>query len=602
MAAMTFFILLGTALCLQSYNATIAHWSDAPHFYQGVIISSPQLRTKTVTCDIQLIKYSEGKLWRNTNRHISLTLSADSLSASLAAGDALLFYGTISAPKNADNPMTFDYASWQHRQGISGVIFAGKNFLLASEPLKQQMYTHLSFWKILKIRTQRFRDSMVRHYSSIGLGTKEHAIVSALTLGDKYNLTHDIRTLFSETGASHILALSGLHLGILVYLLLLLLRPIMQKNCGRWIAVGTCITFIWLFTLLTGLNTSLIRAAVMYSITLLFLIRNRRGVPINHLALAAILILLAQPMSLMDIGFQLSFLSVSAILFLQPVYESFRPSGKWPARITDFIYVAVAAQIATAPLVAYTFHILPLSFLLSNLVVIPCAYILLGSAMCLFAFTAFPTLSLWITHLIRLTAHSMLQALNAIHQIPCSSIEIYPSMTTVILCYLLTVACVLLWEKRTRNAMALTFFSIALLAGSIIYDKRPRKIADKVIFYDISSCPAVQFIYSEKESALWMADSMQFPHVHAIAKTFWKTNGISSPPVFEKTYHSRHITCTHGIVRFGGKRYVMVSDKEWKNKTVNTPMEVDILYVTQAGKSTLKDLKKIFKAKKTIIK
>ena len=599
LSGMLFFGVLGIMLCLRSYDATVVQWPDKSQGYQGVVVSSPRVRGLTNEYEVLLpVSGRRGE----RERRVSLTLLPDSTMSLPSVGDALLFFGKVSAPHNTGNPMAYDYASWQHRKGISGTVFAGRDYQLASDRLRQGLHDRLSIWQRMRIKALQYREKLVSRYSSMDLGVREYAVLSALTLGDKYALTHDIRMLFSETGASHVLALSGLHLGILVSLLLLFFRPVMRKIYGRWLAVGVCWVFIWLFTLLTGLNTSLIRAAIMYSIAMLFLVQNKQGVSLNHLALAAILILLFQPMSLMDIGFQLSFLSVFAILFFFPAYESIRPSVRWLSLATDFIYVAVVAQIATAPLVAYSFHILPLSFLLSSIVVIPCAYVLLGTTLCFFLLSAFPLLSSWVGHVIVWTARFMLGSLEVISKLPFSHVEVYPSWLTMLFCYGFVAACVFLWMKRSRNAMITAMSSFAILAGSVIHDGRPRHITSKVVIYDIPSCPAVQFIVSAKESALWMADSTQFSRVYAVAKTYWKYNHMVVPAVFTTNYSSPHIVCRQGIVSFDGKKYVLTDGSYWKDKSAGTPLDVEMLYVTTRNKYILKNLQTLFKARQTIIK
>jgi len=598
---MSFFLFLGATLLLRSYHQTVVSWPTKPQYFQGVVTSSLRMKGKTNVCDVQLLAIGDGKTWIRTNRYIQVKMLADSVLYP-TVGDALLFYGVVSAPKNYDNPMSFDYASWLHRKGVSGTIFAGDDVKICSVRTQRQLYQRLSWWQQIKIKAQKGRNALLGRYSFIDKTSREYAVVAALTLGDKYSLTHDIRTLFSETGASHVLALSGLHLGILVSVLLFLLRPFMRKSSTRKGVVAACIVFIWLYAWMTGLSVSLVRAAIMYTLTLLFYLRNVQGIPINHLAIAALVILLFQPMALMDISFQLSFLSVFAILFFQQFYTSIRPQDRRWAWLADFVYVAIAAQIATAPLVAYNFHVVPLAFLLSNVIVIPCSYLLLGGSLCLFVLSPVPLLSQWLCHAMMYTARGMLTLLEKINSLPFSFVEAYPSQVTVMLCYILVIACVMLWYRRSRNAMATVMIIFAVLAGSVIHQHRPGKISHQVICYDIPSCPAVHFIVSEEESALWLADSSQYNRVYAAAKTFWGYNHIQMPQVFTKDFNGAHIQSQRGIVTFDGKRYVLVSDGEWRQKTAGKPLAVEMLYITAKNKWQKEELIQLFCPNKIIIR
>ena len=208
LSGMLFFGVLGIMLCLRSYDATVVQWPDKSQGYQGVVVSSPRVRGLTNEYEVLLpVSGRRGE----RERRVSLTLLPDSTMSLPSVGDALLFFGKVSAPHNTGNPMAYDYASWQHRKGISGTVFAGRDYQLASDRLRQGLHDRLSIWQRMRIKALQYREKLVSRYSSMDLGVREYAVLSALTLGDKYALTHDIRMLFSETGASHVLALSGLH-------------------------------------------------------------------------------------------------------------------------------------------------------------------------------------------------------------------------------------------------------------------------------------------------------------------------------------------------------------------------------------------------------
>jgi competence protein ComEC len=199
-----------------------------------------------------------------------------------------------------------------------------------------------------------------------------------MTLGDKSAMTRELRDVYAVSGASHVLALSGLHLGI-IYMLLSLL--IVGRRL-RYVILPVVVLAIWAFVLLTGLPVSVVRAAVMISLYALLSLIHRGHFSLNALSLAALLILTVSPDSLWDVGFQLSFAAMVAILTVQPllarpVSETYlfdRPVLRW---LWGIVTVSVAAQIGTAPLIAYYFGRLPLYFLLTNLLVIPAATVII---------------------------------------------------------------------------------------------------------------------------------------------------------------------------------------------------------------------------------
>ena len=216
----------------------------------------------------------------------------------------------------------------------------------------------------------------------MGIDRESYAVVAAMTLGDKSAMTAELKDVYAVSGASHVLALSGLHLGIIY----LLLSMMIVRRRLRIILQPLAVLAIWAFTLLVGMPSSVVRAAVMISIFALLSLTGRSRMSLNALALAAIILLLVNPDSLFDVGFQLSFAAMLAILTIQPLFEQL-VSRKWlmshPALrwLWGLATVSVAAQVGTAPLVAYYFGRFSTYFLLTNFIVIPTTTVILYMAL-----------------------------------------------------------------------------------------------------------------------------------------------------------------------------------------------------------------------------
>ncbi|MCR5471609.1 MAG: ComEC/Rec2 family competence protein [Prevotella sp.] len=258
----------------------------------------------------------------------------------------------------------------------------------------------------------------------------EYAVLAAMTLGDKSALTKELRETYSKTGASHILALSGLHLGI-IYLLLF------RLTLGRrrfWLSQVAIILSIWAFAFLTGLSTSVVRSATMISIYALFSVGGRHRSPVNILCFTAIVMLLVNPASLFDIGFQLSFSAVLAILLLMPLFESFFPEHYFEGRpLQHYIYnmvgLSVAAQVGVAPLIAFYFGRFSTYFLLTNFIVIPAATMILYGALLVVMIPSLAPVLLGFVGILN-------KALGWVSQMPCASIDgLHPSVLQICLLY-----------------------------------------------------------------------------------------------------------------------------------------------------------------------
>ena len=231
-------------------------------------------------------------------------------------------------------------------------------------------------------RTQQYflnqRNILLQRLETAGLSDDQYAVVAAMALGDKSSLTRDLKETYSMTGASHILALSGLHLGIIYALLSLLVVG------RRWqmITQVAIILSIWAFVFLTGMSTSVVRSAIMLTVYALLAIGHRQKMSVNTLAFTAIVMLLVSPQALYDVGFQMSFMAVFSILLFTPLfYRPFSAEYLMTHRIIRWLWgmvaVSIAAQIGVAPLIAYYFGRFSCFFLLTNFIVIPATTLIL---------------------------------------------------------------------------------------------------------------------------------------------------------------------------------------------------------------------------------
>ena len=231
-------------------------------------------------------------------------------------------------------------------------------------------------------RTQQYflhqRTLLLKRLQSSGLSDDQYAVVAAMALGDKSALTHELRETYSMTGASHILALSGLHLSIIYALLSMLVVG------RRWQTISQVVIIlsIWAFVFLVGMSASVVRSAVMLTVYALLALGHRKKMSVNTLAFTAIVMLIVTPQALFDVGFQMSFMAVFSILLFVPLfYRPFSAEYLMTHRVVKWVWgmvaISVAAQIGVAPLIAYYFGRFSCYFLLTNFIVIPAATLIL---------------------------------------------------------------------------------------------------------------------------------------------------------------------------------------------------------------------------------
>ena len=285
------------------------------------------------------------------------------------------------------------------------------------------------------------RTLLLQRLESSGLSGDQYAIVSAMALGDKSALTHELKDTYSKTGASHILALSGLHLGI-IYALLSLLVVGRRWQLMTQVAI---ILSIWAFVFLVGMSASVVRSAVMLTVYALLAIGHRQKMSVNTLTFTAIVMLLISPQALFDVGFQMSFMAVFAILLFVPLfYRPFSAEYLMTHRIVSWLWgmvaVSIAAQIGVAPLIAYYFGRFSCYFLLTNFIVIPAATLILYLSLATLLIPSIGVLLASIVGLLNTT-------LSYISTIPGATIEgLHPSvMLTVSIYGIIFATYYLLW-------------------------------------------------------------------------------------------------------------------------------------------------------------
>ena len=286
------------------------------------------------------------------------------------------------------------------------------------------------------------RSKLLERFADGGVDGDAYAVVAAMSLGDKSALTRDLKDTYSVSGASHVLALSGLHLGI-IYMLFSVLLP-----RRRWPALSQLliILFIWAFVFLVGMSVSVVRSAIMLTVYGLLSIGNRDKMSINALAFTAIVMLMWNPAWLFDVGFQMSFLAVFAILLFVPLFDDvfsaeYLMAHRWIKRIWGLVVVSCSAQLGVAPLIAFYFGRFSTYFLLTNFIVIPAAMAILWLSLVVLLFPSLAYILLYIVQCLN-------AILSRITAIPGASIDnLHPSVLQVMLIYVLIFCSYLLIER-----------------------------------------------------------------------------------------------------------------------------------------------------------
>lgn len=293
--------------------------------------------------------------------------------ALLLPGEKYLTTAKIELIPSPSNPGAFDFAAYMKKKGVF------VQFKSTSDEL-----TFVKYKPTIQGYAHRLRKQLLGHIDNLGMRNKSKAVLHALVLGDRSEIDNDLQADYASAGAIHLLAISGLHVGVLMLILQSFFRLIIPtySQYNRWVGFFCVTISLWGYAFLTGLSPSVLRAVTMFSFLGLTSVIKRVGLPLQQLWLSMITLILIKPSLVYEVGFQLSYSAVFGILWVMPKIQAFyRPKKVIFKRVWDLLILGCIAQLSTLPLSLYYFHQFPALFWVSNLVVIPFLGIILGAGL-----------------------------------------------------------------------------------------------------------------------------------------------------------------------------------------------------------------------------
>ena len=370
-------LFLLQAVIMFSGGLTISHFSDVRNsrswFGKNVsdsssflvrLIDAPAEKENSWKVPVRVISsIRDGKVSAVTGDAF-VYLYKDRFPVLLHKGDTILVPGKWQPIKNAGNPFDFDYATYCRHNGLVYQQFCSPDdvrLYAAGNPQDAGIADRAHDWCMQQL------DRYITDKKTKGL-------IQAMLLGDEVNLDEDLLRSYSETGIIHIIAISGGNVSIFFVVISALLFWMRHKK-HLWVKYAIALPLVWFYVVMAGAPPSAVRAAIMFSLLAFSVMLQQRGNGLNQLLATAFLLLCAQPMWLFSVGFQLSFVAVlSLILFYRPVYKWLSPVNKIAKVLWATVAASIAAEILTAPLVVYYFHMFPLLFIVAN----AAAYLFMG--------------------------------------------------------------------------------------------------------------------------------------------------------------------------------------------------------------------------------
>lgn len=410
----------------------------------------------------------------NSKGKVLVNVSKDSIESRFLVDDLILVYSTISEIPKPLNPHQFDYSKYMKSLGVYGQLHISRK-----EIIKHQIGA-----PTLRGFAQNRRARIIEKLQKTKLETDERAIIQALVLGEKKDIDKNLYEKYAAAGAVHILAVSGLHVSIIYFILSFLLKPLSRFKYGSLIQVISIVLSLWGFALLSGLSPSVTRAVTMFSFFALAEVLNRDTNAINTLFLSYFTLLVINPFLLFQVGFQLSYLAVFFIIWLLPIFQNIGYSKyKVVRKVWTLIAVTICAQIGVLPLSLFYFNQFPGLFLLTNIVILPFLSILMCGGILIVILASFDFLPNWLAESYNYLIEQLNWFINWIATQEHFLLgDIHFSKLKTISAYLTIIAFVLCLKKLTYPRLITSLVTIALLISVYIYDENRYSRSQLVVF------------------------------------------------------------------------------------------------------------------------
>lgn len=466
------FSLTLIAFASASFPKAIPKSKDEKVHFLATVLELPTEKPNSYQC---LLKIDCCEQTDFNKQKILAYFEKDEKADSLLPGDQLALACQLRRIQSTNVPFAFDYQKYMAGQNIYFSAYVpAKNYDLIGTNQKS-----------ILINAERFRTLLIRRLKKYVPNQESAQIISALTLGYRKELSTETKTYFASTGAMHVLAVSGLHVGMIYLFLTSILAFLKRKKTGRVIYFALVAGFLWGYALLTGFSPSVQRATVMFCFLLVGSSLRRPASIYSSIAASAFLLLLVNPKLIAEPGFQLSYAAVVSIVFFYPrLGKLLSPKTIVLSKLWQLFCVSLAAQIGTFALSIFYFHQFPVYFWLSNLVVIPAAYFILAFTFLFFITSFSSTLSVFIGGILSAITWGTTEALRFIDRLPFSLIEnLSISLSQLLILLAILVVTAFFMKMKRPVFFLLTGIFILLFLAVGLVEKANHFNQKKIIYY-----------------------------------------------------------------------------------------------------------------------
>jgi len=526
----------------------------------------------------------------NCKGKLLIYFSKDSLAQQLHYGDRILINKSLQQIKNSGNPGAFNYQRYAaFQQTFHNVFLKEKDWMLLPGKKVNGFQQFIFSARENILATLR---------KNINTGKDELGIAEALLIGYTNDLDKDLVQAYSNTGVVHIIAISGMHLGLIYVMLVWLFARLPFVNKSKLVQVVLILSCLWLFSLLTGAAASVLRSAVMFTFITIGNNLTKKSSIYNSLAASAFVMLCYNPYYLWDVGFQLSYLAVVGIVvFRKPIYNLLYIKNKKIDKVWKLMAISLAAQILTFPICIYYFHQFPNLFLITNIIAVPLSSIILYAEIFLVAFAWLPFVG---EYLGNLTGWLVWLMNKIILWVNSFSFAVWDKIPANILSTWLLYAAVIgisAWLIN-KNKKLLRLSLVGLLAFAMVhaYGKWQIKNQQKIIVYNVPQHQAIDFVSANNYK--FIGDSILLED--GMLQNFHLKPGRIALQLNNKTDSVKNCLQQEPFYQFGNK-IILVIDMPLVFEPLQQKINVDIIIISKSPKLYIPQLAEVFNCRQYVV-
>ena len=521
-----------------------------------------------------------------TQGKIIVYFAKDSAAGLLNYGDKILIHKNIQTIKNSGNPGSFNYQRYASFQQLFHTIFLKEKDWVKTNERQVSWFKQFIFSareKILDILKK-----------NIGDNKDELGIAEALLIGYTNDLDNDLVQAYSNTGVVHVIAISGMHLGLIYVMLVWVFGKLPFIKKSKIIQVVLILSCLWLFSLLTGASASVLRSAVMFSCIAIGKNFFKQASIFNSLAASAFILLCYNPYYLWDVGFQLSYLAViGIIIFQKPIYNTIYIKNKYVNEVWKLVAISIAAQLLTFPICIYYFHQFPNLFILTNIIAVPLSSLILYLEIAMISLSWIPFIGTWLGKLTQWLVWLMNKIILFVNDFPFAVWDnLLASILTTLLLYVVVVTCCIWLIKKKKEYLKFSLLTLLCFVLLQSFMQWQIKNQQKLIVYNVPQHQAIDFVSGNTYK--FIGDSILL--VDGILQNFHLKPGRIKLQLNQRVDSLSNCFAKKNFYQFNTKKIILI-DEPIAFNSLTTKINVDIILISKNPKLHIPQLASVFNCK-----